>query len=131
MKIAVTSQALAAMRAAADAAHPLEACGILLGTRGQITEARLSRNIHPTPATHFEIEPEALIGAYRAARSGGPAVIGYFHSHPVGEPVPSVTDRACAAGDGKVWAIVSAGDVRFWMDGEQGFVALPFGVSDG
>jgi len=131
MEIAVTSQALAAMRAAADAAHPLEACGILLGTRGRIAEARPTCNVHPAPATHFEIDPQALIGARRAARAGGPQVIGYFHSHPAGEPVPSVTDRACAAGDGKVWAIISAGDVRFWTDGEQGFVALSFTMIDG
>ncbi len=119
------------MRAAAEAAHPLEACGILLGTGGRITEARAAANVHPAPATHFEIDPQALIGAHRAARAGGPQVIGYFHSHPVGEPVPSATDRACAAGDGKLWAIISAGDVRFWLDGEQGFVALPFTMIDG
>ena len=124
------------MRAAAAAAHPSEACGILLGTRGRITEAREARNVHPAPATHFEIDPQALIDAHRAARAGGLAVIGYFHSHPVGEPVPSATDCACAAGDGKVWAIISAGtissgDVRFWTDGEQGFVALSFTMIDG
>lgn len=123
------------MRAAAKAAHPLEACGILLGTGGRITEARAAANVHPAPATHFEIDPQALIDAHRAARAGGLAVIGYFHSHPVGEPVPSATDRACAAGDGKVWAILAPSDpgidVRFWTDGEQGFVALPLCLIDG
>lgn len=113
------------MRAAADAAHPLEACGILLGEGTRITESCETANVHPAPATHFEIDPQALIDAHRAARSGGLAVIGYFHSHPAGEAVPSATDRACAVGDGKVWAIITADDVRCWMDGEQGFVALP------
>lgn len=136
MELAVTSQALAAMRAAAAAAHPLEACGLLLGGGHCIIVATQTANVHPSPATHFEIDPQALIDAHRAARDGGALqVVGYFHSHPVGAPVPSATDRACAAGDGKVWAIIAPGsadpDVRFWKDGEQGFVALPFTCRDG
>ena len=117
------------MRAAAAAAHPLEACGLLLGTRGRITEIRETRNIHPTPASHFEIDPQALIDAHRAARSGAVAqVLGYFHSHPTGDPAPSATDRAMAAHDGRVWAIIAGGDVRFWQDDIAGFAALPFTI---
>jgi len=132
MQVEVTSQALDAMRAAALSAHPLEACGILLGAGGRITEARQTANVHPSPHTHFEIDPQALIDAHRAARrQGAPQVIGYFHSHPAGPPEPSATDRACAAGDGKVWAIIAQDDVKFWMDGEQGFAALSFTMIDG
>ncbi|WDA41630.1 M67 family metallopeptidase [Erythrobacter sp. BLCC-B19] len=131
MELAVTSQALAAMRAHAAAAHPQEACGILLGEGERITEARAARNVHPAPRTHFEIDPQALIDAHRAARGGGVQVIGYYHSHPRGPAEPSATDRACAAGDGKVWAIISQDDTRFWQDGKQGFVALPLCRIDG
>lgn len=131
MVIEVTSQALTAMRAAAAAAHPLEACGILLGAGMRIIRAVPASNIHPTPATHFEIDPQALIDAHRAARAGGLDVAGYFHSHPVGEAVPSATDRAMAARDGRVWAIIARGDVRLWKDGEQGFAALSFTIIDG
>lgn len=132
MEIAVTSQALSQMRAAAAAAHPREACGLLLGEGARITEARETRNIHPAPRTHFEIDPQALIDAHRAARSGGALqVLGYFHSHPVGEAAPSATDRACASQDGRVWAIIAGEDVTFWADGEQGFTALPFALCDG
>ena len=131
MRIEVTSEALGQMRAHAAAAHPDEACGILLGADGRITEARQACNVHPAPATHFEIDPQALINAHRAARGGGAGVLGYYHSHPVGPAEPSATDRACAAGDGKVWAIVSRDDIRFWQDGKQGFVALPFTIGDG
>jgi desampylase len=131
MAIEITDQALAAMRAAAAAAHPREACGILLGEGRCITHARETRNVHPAPETHFEIDPQALIDAHRAARAGGAQVLGYFHSHPVGEAAPSATDRASAPGDGRIWAIVAGGDVRFWMDGEQGFTALSFARVDG
>lgn len=131
MQVHVTSKALDQMRAHAAAAHPHEACGLLLGEAGRIIEARAARNVHPAPATRFEIDPQALIDAHRAARSGGLQVIGYYHSHPQGEAVPSATDRAAAAGDGRVWAIIAGDDVRFWKDGEQGFVALPFTSPDG
>ena len=135
MDIEVTSEALAAMRAAAAAAHPQEACGILLGTANRITAALETRNVHPTPETHFAIDPQALIDAHRAARAGGPQVLGYFHSHPHGPAEPSATDRACAAGDGRVWAIIASGiagdDVRFWRDDDRGFTALSLCRADG
>ena len=125
MRIEVTSEALGAMRAHAAAALPHEACGVLLGEGERITEARPAANVHPAPETHFEIDPQALIDAHRAARVGGPQVIGYYHSHPRGPAQPSATDRASASGDGKVWAIIAGDDARFWRDGEQGFAALP------
>jgi desampylase len=132
MRIEVTSEALAAMRAHAAAALPHEACGILLGEGRRITEARAAANIHPSPATHFEIDPQALIDAHRAARAGGgPQVIGYYHSHPRGPAEPSATDRASASSDGTVWAILAGTDATFWQDGEQGFTALPLSLIGG
>lgn len=128
----MTSKALRQMRAHAAAAHPHEACGLLLGDGGRITEAREARNVHAAPATHFEIDPQALIDAHRAARgNGAPQVIGYYHSHPAGSAEPSATDRASAAGDGRVWAIIAGGDIRFWTDGEHGFTPLPFSLIEG
>jgi desampylase len=130
MDLEVTSEALDHMRQAARAAHPNEACGVLLGEGARITAAVPARNVHETPATHFEIDPQALIDAHRAARGGGPEVIGYFHSHPAGLPEPSATDRASASGDGRVWAILSGEEVRFWKDGAEGFAALSYTVAE-
>lgn len=131
MDVEVTSAALAAMRAAAGAAHPREACGILLGEGARIATAREAANVHPAPETHFEIDPQALIDAHRAARAGaGPQVVGYFHSHPVGEPVPSATDRAMAARDGRVWAIIAGDRVAFWQDAGAGFIPLDHVIAD-
>jgi predicted GIY-YIG superfamily endonuclease/proteasome lid subunit RPN8/RPN11 len=134
-EIGISPQALAAMRAHAAAAHPQEACGILLGEGNRITEARPAANVHLSPHTHFAIDPQALIDAHRAARAGGPEVIGYYHSHPRGPAAPSATDRAEASGDGRVWAIIAPhdpeADIRFWRDGEAGFTALPFTMIDG
>lgn len=130
MDVEVSKQALAAMRAAAAAAHPREACGILLGEGGRISAAVETANVHPAPLTHFEIDPQALIDAHRAARAGGPQVLGYFHSHPAGPPEPSATDRASAAGDGRVWAIIAGARIALWRDGAEGFTALSYAQAD-
>ena len=132
MELIVTTQALDRMRAHAAAAHPHEACGLLLGEGARIAEARPAANVHPSPETHFEIDPKALIDAHRAARAGGAMqVIGYYHSHPQGPAAPSATDRASASGDGKVWAILAGQDVAFWLDGDAGFTALPLCLTGG
>ncbi|MCB2088439.1 MAG: Mov34/MPN/PAD-1 family protein [Sphingomonadaceae bacterium] len=108
--------------------HPHECCGLLLGQGARITAIQPAANVHPQPETHFEIDPQALIDAHRAARQGGPQVLGYYHSHPVGGAEPSATDGAMAAGDGRIWAIIAADRVNFWRDGEEGFEALSYSV---
>jgi proteasome lid subunit RPN8/RPN11 len=112
----------------AAAAHPYEACGLLLGFGEGVERATLCANVHETPATHFEIDPQALIDAHRAARGGGLQVLGYWHSHPAGPPEPSVTDRAHGTGDGRVWAIVGEGRVGWWVDAKSGFEPLSYDV---
>jgi len=125
-ELEVVGDALTTMRAASRAAHPREACGLLLGEGARIAAAIETANVHPAPATHFEIDPQALIDAHRVARAGGAQVVGYFHSHPNGASAPSATDRACAAHDGRVWAIIAGEQVQFWRDGDDGFTALSF-----
>lgn len=118
------------MRSEAQAAHPDECCGILLGEGRAINRAVPAKNVHPTPQTHFEIDPQALIDAHRAAREGGLQVAGYYHSHPVGEAEPSATDAAMASGDGRVWALIAGEDLQFWRDETGGFKALSYQVVD-
>ena len=109
-------------------AHPQECCGLLLGEQDRITHIHPTANIHPEPATQFEIDPASLIAAYKAERAGGPALVGYYHSHPNGRAEPSLTDRAHAAHDEKVWAIIADGEVRLFRDGEERFVALSYAL---
>ena len=129
--VGVNDDAIAAMKRLAALAYPLEACGLLLGGADLIAQATACANVHPTPRTHFEIDPAALIAAHKAERAGGPGIAGYWHSHPTGSAVPSPTDRASASGDGKVWAIVAGGEVAFWRDLPGGFEPLPSRVVDG
>ena len=123
--IDVSGDLLSSLRAEASLAHPNECCGLLLGHETTITAIQPAENVHPAPHTHFEIDPQTLVDAHRAARDGGPQVVGYYHSHPHGPPRPSATDRAQAAHDGRIWAIVGqGGDMAFWRDDEAGFAAL-------
>jgi len=129
METAVTSGAKATLLAEAAKAYPAEACGLLLGQRPGLIEAvQPVSNVHPEPHRHFELDPAALIAAHRAARGGGPLVLGYYHSHPTGRPEPSRTDRDLASGDGRIWAIVADGAIGWWRDAPGGFEALPLRV---
>ena len=116
------------LQTAALRAHPAEACGILYGNPERITDAEPAANVHPAPETHFEIDPAALIAAHRRQREGGPRIVGYYHSHPAGQAIPSPTDRALAAHDGMVWAIIAGESVRLWRDGDAGFDPLPYDI---
>ena len=115
MEIVLTREAFDRVLAEAAGALPEEACGILLGRAGCVEQAIPARNVHPSPRTHFEIDPQ---------------VLGYYHSHPSGPAEPSATDRAMAAGDGSIWAIVAGGDVRCWRDDAAGFAELSYVVAD-
>lgn len=126
MQIEVTSQVLEWLAGEASAAHPLECCGLLLGQDKRITAIQPAANIHPDPATHFEIDPQTLINAHREARSGGPQIIGYYHSHPNGLAEPSPTDQDNAARDGRIWAIVTQAGMTCWRDDDKGFIPLPY-----
>lgn len=131
MDLTITPAAHAAILAAAARAAPHEACGLLLGTAHHIETAQPAANVHPEPQRHFEIDPAALIAAHKAARSGGPQLVGYFHSHPNGLARPSATDAASAGGDGRIWAIAADGTVTLWRDAPSGFEALSYGIKEG
>ena len=94
---------------------PRERCGLLLGRGETITRADETRNVSPTPQTHFEIDPAALLAAHRNARLPGRLeVLGYFHTHLSQSCEPSATDAALAAPDGKLWLIATSETAALW-----------------
>lgn len=116
----------------AAAAHPLEACGLLLGLAGgPIGEATLARNVADTPAHAFEIDPAHLLQWQRRARADGRRIIGCWHSHPDGRLEPSAADHAGALWPGLLWLIVGDGAMRLWRPVPEGFVAVPLVRRDG
>lgn len=91
-----------------------EICGLLFGEGDAITGRLACRNVAADPARFFEIDPAALFAAHRAARSGRARIVGHYHSHPTGVPVPSARDAAQAVADGTLWLIVGGDQVRAW-----------------
>ncbi|WP_394730847.1 Mov34/MPN/PAD-1 family protein [Altererythrobacter sp. GH1-8] len=128
--VEIKREALRFMLTEARVSHPRECCGILLGSENRIDQAIATRNVHPNPDTHFEIDPQALIDAHRAAREGGLHVAGYYHSHPAGKVAPSVTDAAMASGDGRIWAIIADEELALWCDRKAGFMPVSYRIVD-
>ncbi|MBY9061821.1 M67 family metallopeptidase [Sphingomonas yunnanensis] len=109
ISIRLRDELVAAARGSVD-----EVCGLLLGRGERVERVLPCRNVAATPATRFELDPAALLAAHRAARAGGPAVLGHYHSHPSGDARPSARDAADAAPDGSLWLIVAGGAVSAW-----------------
>ena len=130
METRVTSEVVRSLEEAAQRAFPQEACGILLGEGCAITRFDEARNVHPSPQTHFEIDPQTLIDTHRKARDGGLQILGYFHSHPKGPAAPSQTDQKSAAGDGMLWAIWGEGELTFWRDEPPAFRKVSYFCTD-
>ena len=110
----------------AAAGSPREACGLLLGDAAAIVEARPSANIAADPYTAFLLDPATRVAAERAARTGGPAVVGWYHSHPSGDPRPSVADAAAVGPGGALWLIVAGGSIAAWYSRIGGTVHARF-----
>ncbi|MDE0878447.1 MAG: M67 family metallopeptidase [Sphingomonas bacterium] len=113
MEVAVVKGVVAQIVALAEESTD-EICGLLFGKPDRITEIAPCRNVATNPDRRFEIDPGALIAAHRAARTGGPAIVGHYHSHPSGDPVPSPRDAEAAIDEGAIWFIVASGRVRAW-----------------
>lgn len=96
------------------AGREAEVCGLLLGAAGRIETIQPAANVAPDPTRHFELDPTVLIAAHRAARVGGPAVLGHYHSHPSGVAEPSRTDAESSVPDGSLWMIIGGGVARVW-----------------
>jgi proteasome lid subunit RPN8/RPN11 len=91
--IRLSKAQLRAMTDAARAAAPEEACGLLLGTDdGAVRQVFPARNIAADPRTVYTVAPDDLIGAMTLADARGWTLVGIYHSHPEGEPIPSAVD---------------------------------------
>lgn len=136
MTVRISRELLDRLLAEAASAPRREVCGLLLGTPDRVGDARATSNASSSPADSFEIDPAALFAAIRAERAGGPRLIGHYHSHPNGSPVPSPRDAAMAISPGRLWLIVAAGGCRLWREVQGGpvqgvFEPVPLVVDGG
>jgi proteasome lid subunit RPN8/RPN11 len=96
---------------------PAECCGVLIGTDAAIVAAVRAANLADSPS-RFLIDPQDHIRARRDARARGLDVIGFYHSHPRSDALPSATDLAEASYENHLYLIVGlrgeAADVRIY-----------------
>ncbi len=114
MAVTIASELVRQILTEAAASPQVEICGLLFGNAQAITAALPCRNVAADPARWFEIDPAALVAAHRAARTGGPRIVGHYHSHPTGVAVPSPRDAESAMADGALWLIAAGSAVRGW-----------------
>jgi proteasome lid subunit RPN8/RPN11 len=119
---------LAAIRAAARAAMPLEACGLLIGLAGDaVSRLEPATNVAAEPARRFEVDPRELLALHRKLRGTPESLIGHWHSHPNGVAVPSACDREMVSDPDMAWVIFAApdGPMRAWRPVDGGFEEIP------
>lgn len=100
-----------------------EICGILAGERNgdapsdesRVEAVHRATNVADTPATRYVIDPEEQLRIIEEIEDGGREVVGFYHSHPEGPPVPSETDAERAAWPGYSYAICVPGE-RPYLD---------------
>lgn len=85
---------------------PREACGLLAGERNVVKRVITLPNAAPDPETHYLIDPAAYIKAMAELDAQGLSLVGFYHSHPKGDPIPSPTDIREAAYPDAVYVIV-------------------------
>lgn len=92
----------------AKKAFPREACGILVGKKGEeaITGAVPSPN-RARSGNEFLIDPGVQLKTQRETRARGLSVIGIYHSHPSGESDPSIADKKGPSSPGLFWLITA------------------------
>lgn len=112
----------AALAAAAAAAWPQEACGLLLGRRQpgqvQVDAFAATRNAAADPRSGYLVPPLELLAADHEARRYGREIVAIWHSHPDAPARPSQRDVA-EAWRGYPYGIqaatrAGAGELRFF-----------------
>ncbi len=100
----------------AEAGGDEEVCGVLAGERGEsgdtsrVEAVHRAENVADSPRTRYRIDPEEQLAIIEAIEGSGREVVGFYHSHPRGPPVPSETDAERAAWPGYSYAICLPGE---------------------
>ena len=131
MDLRISKKLIGDILAAAARAYPNECCGLIEGVRDgngwRALALHEAKNLAEDPSAHFLDDPQTHFGLLRALRGTAREIIGCYHSHPDGAPVPSDTDRASASEDGFLWLIAGRGDeiaAFVYREGEKDFAPV-------
>lgn len=106
MKLRIEPEVRAAMVRAAEAAAPLEACGLIGGRDGRLTRLYNLTNLDAS-AEHYMLDPEEQFAAVKDMRVRGLELLAIWHSHPATPARMSEEDLELAYTPDVVYLIVS------------------------
>lgn len=106
----LTPVQLADLGRLATNAAPEEICGMLVGTGERVEGLVPVPNIAPDPTHYYHFDERTFLAAWKNAQAAGQSVIGFYHSHPKGEPIPSASDIALAQYPEMAYLIVGLKD---------------------
>ena len=124
------------IEAAARAAYPEEACGLLVGLddpagAANVTAVVESANVAADDRTRrFEVDPAVRIRLERDLRNVPERLVGHYHSHPGGPAIPSAHDLERVFEPELIWLVIGLRegdiqDVRAWRPGTDGSAFEP------
>lgn len=105
---------------------PHEACGLLAGDADEVQLMIPITNIAADPKHYFELDHAAFVRAMFQIQRQGLRLVGIYHSHPAGDPIPSAADIAHAHYPDVEYLIIGMGKSRprvaTWQISRQGVV---------
>lgn len=126
-------QAEAIARHAADDA-PREACGIIGGVGEKAAKIIRVANVADDPLHHYRLDGAGLVNAVRELEDAGLGIVGFYHSHPASDPIPSRTDIQQATYPNTAYVIAgfkrSEAGLAAWLLNDGEAERLPLHVGD-
>lgn len=93
----------------AQTEQPREVCGIIGGSGEQARMVIPTANTANDPLREYRIDDQALAASMRMIDKSSLSLIGFYHSHPDSDPIPSPTDIAQATYPQTIYLIVGLG----------------------
>lgn len=93
----ITDAQAQAILTQALAEAPREACGLLAGREGRVMAVVPVTNSAADPLHEYRIDTTALSTHLPQFEREGWSLLGFYHTHPTDDPLPSATDIARAA----------------------------------
>lgn len=91
-KIYLKRSQLAELIEHSRATYPEESCGILAGKDGVVNKIYKMKNISPTPATRYFVDPQEQLKIFKEIEKENLEMLGIYHSHTGTSAYPSATD---------------------------------------
>jgi proteasome lid subunit RPN8/RPN11 len=114
VELIITEDQVQEIIAHVQSALPNEACGLLGGRAGRVQAVYPGTNTEHSPV-RYRMDPKEQLRAMDTIELAGRDVVGIFHSHPQGPPVPSSTDLAQAHYPDAVYVILARQKSGEWQ----------------